>query len=360
MGAPSISIAFIEKAQETILRGERGIVAMILKGSAAGATEIVTAADIPSTFTEEAQQQVKNCLLGYDTAPKKIIVYTITGTDYTDALTYLAGQKWNWLVIPTVETDEKTADIVTWIKNQRDNMHLTYKAVLPNTAADYEGIVNVTNGYTYNGTVYTAEQACARAAGIICGTSDSRSCTYAPVPEASDCARMTKAELDAAVDAGKFVWFWDGEKVKVCRGVTSLTTTTASKGDSFKKIRLVEIMDMIRDDITITAQDRFIGKYPNDYDSKCVLITAINEYFRILRKDTLLDAGHCEIDIDKNIDYIRQHGGMIALEDGTEIKLEDATEQQIKEAPTGSYVFLRASIRMLDAIEDIVLDIYIG
>ena len=360
MGAPSISIAFIEKAQETILRGERGIVAMILKGTTAGLTNIVTAADIPATFTAEAQQMVKNCMLGYDTAPKKIIVYTITGTDYTDALTQLGRLKWDWLVIPTVATDEKVDDVVTWIKHQRNDLHLTYKAVLPNVAADFEGIVNVANGYTYNGVAYTAEQACARVAGIICGTSTSRSCTYAPLPEAADCDRLSKTELDTAVDSGKLVFFWDGEKVKICRGVTSLTTTSATKGDSFKKIRLVETMDAIRDDITITAQDQFIGKYPNDYDSKCILITAINEYFRTLRKDTLLDAGHCEIDIDKNIDYIRQHGNKILLEDGTEIALEDATEQQIKAAPTGSYVFLRASIRMLDAIEDIVLDIYIA
>lgn len=359
MGAPSISIAFIEKAQETIRRGERGIVAMILKGTTEGATTIFSVSDIPASYSAENQQWIKNVLLGYETSPRKIIVYMITDVNnYDKALTYLGAQKWNWLVIPTVQTDEKTAEIVAWIKNQRDNLHLTYKAVLPNMAADYEGIVNVANGYTYNGTAYTAEQACARAAGIICGTSDSRSCTYAPLPEASDCDRLDQSALNDAVDAGKFVFFWDGEKVKVCRGVTSLVTKTTTKGDSFKKIRLVEFMDMIRDDITITAQDNFIGKYPNNYDSKCVLISAINEYFHTLISEDILASGYCEIDIEKNMEYIRQHGNVVVVGD-EEIALEDASEQQIKEAVTGSYVYLRAVIRMIDAIEDIVLDVYI-
>ena len=42
------------------------------------------------------------------------------------------------------------------------------------------------------------------------------------------------------------------------------------------------------------------------------------------------------------------------------INVEDATEQQLKEGNTGSHVFLRATISLLDAIEDIDLDIYIG
>lgn len=362
MGAPSISIAFIERAQQTIARSERGILAMIVRdtGVTAGPYTVITSADIPEGLSDANIAQVKNALLGYERAPRKIVLYVIADVEgYTAALTYLCTQRWNWLVIPTVATDEKTADIVAWIKAQREDEHLTYKAVLPNTAADYEGIVNVTSGYKVGNTTYTAEQACARVAGIICGTSNHRSSTYAPLPEATDCDRLSRTAMDTAVDAGQLILMWDGEKVKVCRGVTSFQTKTLTKGDSFKKIRLVEIMDQIRDDITMTAQDSFIGKYPNTYDAKCVLISAINGYFQQLEKEYLLAAGFVEIDLEKNIEYIKAHGGTVIVDD-EEIALEDATEQQIREAPTGSYVFLRAVIRMVDAIEDIVLDIYIG
>lgn len=366
MGAPSISIAFIERAKETMRRGERGILAMILKDAAEANYVVTSVADIPVSLSTQNKAYIKTALLGYETTPKKIIVYVIETPgenetlSYDDALEFLSKYRWDWLCIPTVATDGMASTVATWIVNQRSTMHATYKAVLPDTAADNEGIVNVGNSYKEGSTSYTKEEACVRAAGIICGTSKSRSCTYATIPEATDCDRMTQTEIDTAVDAGKFIFFWDGEKVKVCRGVTSFVTPTTDKGDSFKKIRLVEFMDMIKDDIRLTAQDSYIGKYPNTYDSKCVLITAINQYFSELKSEDVLSAGNCEIDIEKNIQYITQHGGTIVLDNGEVVSLADATEQQIKEAQTGSFVYLRATIQLIDAIEDIVLDIYIG
>lgn len=365
MGAPSISVAFIEKAQETIHRGARGVIAMILKDSAQQTFTVAMPTDIPAGLSTMNKQLLQNALLGYEVAPRKIIVYVIgpvaSGEElsYNDALTYLGGQKWDYLVVPTMETDAMVATVVSWVGAQRTQYNATYKVLVPNTASDAEYVINVANKYKVGDTVYTEEQACARVAGIICGTSTRMSCTYAPLPEATDCDRMTSAELDEAVDAGKLVFFWDGEKVKICRGVTSFVTPTATKGDSFKKIRLVEFMDMIKDDIRITAQDRFVGRYPNTYDSKCVLIAAINQYFAELQSEDVISTGSCEIDLAKNIAYINEHGGTILI-DGDEIPVADATEQQIKEAPTGSIVYLRAAIRLVDAIEDIVLDIYIG
>lgn len=78
------------------------------------------------------------------------------------------------------------------------------------------------------------------------GTPMTISCTYAPLPEVSDVGRLTREAMDAAVDAGKFILFHDGEKVKVARGVNSLQTTTQDKGDAWKKIKMVEVMDMIQ------------------------------------------------------------------------------------------------------------------
>ena len=46
--------------------------------------------------------------------------------------------------------------------------------------------------------------------------------------------------------------------------------------------------------------------------------------------------------------------------DGETVDVEYATEDQIRRAATGSQVFLIATISMLDAIEDIKLDIYTG
>lgn len=361
MGAPSISVNFIEAASTAIKRGERGVIAMILRGSKAADYTVLSVEDIPTALSAANQLQVKLALLGYQQSAKKIYIHVIAAkTDYADALTYFGKMQWDYLVAPDAATDGAAETIATWIKSQRNDHHHTYKAVLPNTAADCEGIVNVTNGCTYSdGTKLTAEKMCARVAGIICGTPLSMSCTYAPLTEMTDCDRMTETELNAAVDAGKLVFFWDGEKVKICRGVTSFVTTTATKGDSFKKIKLVDAMDMIRDDITMTAQDSYIGKYANNYDNKILLITAINSYFAGLTNEAVLASGSCEIDIDKNVEYYKAHNNRLII-DGEIVSVEDATETQLKQGQTGSYVYLKANVALVDAIEDIVLDIYIG
>lgn len=145
--------------------------------------------------------------------------------------------------------------------------------MLPNKAADSEAVVNFATGDILVGTTeFTTAEYCSRIAGLIAGTPMTISCTYAPLPEVSDVGRLTRAAMDAAVDAGKFILFHDGEKVKVARGVNSLQTTTQDKGDAWKKIKMVEVMDMIQTDIRTTAQDAYIGKYANSYDNKCLLV----------------------------------------------------------------------------------------
>ena len=221
LGVPSVNIAFIEQSITAIQRGERGIIAMILTDAGMddkSSFTVFDVSDIPEGLSEVNKQQLKFALMGYQTAPRKIIGYCMkTSAGYTDALKWAATQKFNYLVATTAETDEKTQDIVSWIKSQRTNNHMTYKAVLSNTAADCEAIVNLTSGATMGDTAYTAEQLCSRVAGIICGTPLTMSCTYAPLTEMSDCDRLTETELSAAVNRAELKFMWDGEKVKLCR-----------------------------------------------------------------------------------------------------------------------------------------------
>ena len=353
MGAPTINISFIEKGATAIQRGERGIVALVLIDSAAGVHTVYNVAGVPTTLTEANQQFVKDALLGYQVAPKKVIVYVMESVDgYADMMTYMEKVRWDWMAIPTVETDEKASDIASWIKSLRTNDHKMVKAVLPNQTADSEGVVNVTGTTVRNGVTMTAEQLCPRVAGLIAGTPMTISCTYAPLHEMDSCNYLNKEAQDAAVDAGKFIFKWDGEKVKVVRGVNSFTTTTDSKGNSFKKIKIVEAMDMIYDDIRTTAEDSYIGKYANSYDNKCLLITAIHAYFAELARNGILNPNYnnlCEIDIDAQRNWLQSQGEPV----------DEMTDDEIKVADTGSYVFLKANIRILDAMEDITLDIYI-
>jgi hypothetical protein len=355
MGMPSVNVSFSEKAAQVIKRGERGIVALVLKEATLPTTNpivVLDVSDIPTTLTAANQEQIKLALLGYQNAPKKVIAFVIKDgatISYTPALTYLETNRFDYLAIPTVSTDGKTADIVTWIKAQR-SAGRQVKAVLPNTAGDHEGIINYATESVTNGTTtYTTEQYCSRIAGLIAGTPLTISCTYAPLSELTDCKRLNKTDMDAAIDAGKFIVFFDGEKVKVGRGVNSLTTISQDKGNQFKKIKIVEAMDMIYDDITKTAQDSYLGKFSNSYDNKCLLMSAIGGYYEQLILDGVLSSGTVEIDIPSQRAYLKAKG----------VATDEMSDDDIKVYDTDDKVFLKASVKILDAIEEINLPINI-
>lgn len=270
-------------------------------------------------------------------------------TDYTAAYNYLAGVRFQYLVVPTAKTDGTTSSIVSFVKEQRNEGNLI-KAVLPDTAADCEGIINLTTtSFVEGDTTYTAEQYCSRIAGIIAGTPLTMSATYAPLNELTDCQRMTRSQADAAANAGQFVALWDGEKVKMGRAINSLVTTSQTKNNQFKKIKIVDAMDMISDDIRKTCEDSYVGKYANTFSNKLTLIAAIGNYFDGLAIDSVIGSYELDIDSDANESYLKGRG----------VDTSKMTPAQIREANTGSYVFLKATISMVDAIEDIILKIAI-
>lgn len=385
MGAPSMDIQFIERAITAITRGERGIVLLWVKdtlpAAAVNPATVILESDIPSGLSDATVEQIKLAMIGYTNAPKKVLVYGMGITEdaeteaveagYKKAMEVSETVKFDYLAIPTVETDGKAQDIATWVKSMRATKKKKIKAVLPNTAADHEGVINFTTDKNVktetvtekDGTkttvdiVYTAEQYCARIAGLIAGTPLTIACTYAPLNELSDCTRLT--DIDTPVDNGEFIVFYDGEKVKVVRGVNSFKTTVDGKGESFKKIKIVEAMDMINDDIIKTAQDSYLGKYANSYSNKCLLISAISGYFAQLKRDGIISSYSVSLDAEAIRIYLKGKGLKATLDDGTIKEVDECSDEEIITADTGSFVFLKGNVKILDAIEDIKMPIYI-
>lgn len=351
--SPRVTVSFTELGISAITRGDKGTVAVIVRDAAALDPFVLTqGTQTPTMLGKENQDYIKRTFLGYVTPPKKVIVY-VMGTDGTisDALDYMAAQVFDYIVAPADCTKEEAAEVASWVKSQRLNNGAKYKAVLPNHKADNYAIVNFTgDGMTDGATVWTTAAYCSRIAGLLAGTPMKISATYAPLPELSDCARLTKEESDEAVGAGELALRWDGRKVKLDRAVTSLVTTSQGMLDSFKKIKIVEIMDLIRTDITATAEDEYVGKYANSYDNKMLLVAAIRGYFMGLEQSGLVQPGYMvDIDVDAQEQYLVSKG----------VNVEDMTEQQLREADTGSLVFLKATCKILDAIEDIDINVEI-
>ena len=377
LGMPSVVVKFVEAGIEAIQRSQRGIVGLILEDTKVSITKlgqktdqhealknpftVYTVDDIPSELSEKNKDYILKALKGYNKPPLKIVIYMMEtvqggGADkFQDPLKVMLTERFDYLAIPTIETAQLEY-LGTWVKTARENKFKKIKVVLPNHPGDYEGVVNfantkvVTADREYKPAEYTA-----RIAGLIAGTNMTQSATYAPLNEVIDCDRYTQDEMNQMVNEGKFFIWFDGEKFKMSRAVNSLVTTSQGKLEGFQTMKIVDIMDMMYDDIKKTAEDSYIGKYTNDYENKCLLISAIMGYFKQLENERLLQKGYskCEIDTEAVRTYQLSHGLY------TKEELAKMSDDEVKRLDTKKIVFLKAKVRPLDAMEDIQLPISI-
>ncbi|UEL47355.1 phage tail sheath C-terminal domain-containing protein [Terrisporobacter hibernicus] len=352
MGLPEINIVFQSLATTAIERSQRGTVVLIVKDDTA--TErtytFTKISEVDKTkFTSKIYDYIE---LAFKGSPNKLIVEVMNTTNERTlqlVLKDLKNKKFNYMAIPGIEKSE-TTEVTTWIKECRKDGKV-FKAVLPNTAADYEGIINfATTGIKVGDKAYTTEEYCARIAGILAGLPVTRSSTYYVLDEVDEIVEHDDPNTD--IDAGKLILVNDGVKIKIGRGVNSLTTVEQPKSKEFKKIKILESMDIMYEDIKTTFEDEYIGKVTNSYDNKIIFLSAVNAYFRGLQKDGVLEPNSealAELDLIAQEKYLTEN----------QVDITELSEQELKEANTGSKVFFKASVTPLDAMEDLDFNIYI-
>lgn len=349
MGLPQIEIEFKAKAVSAVKRSAMGIVALILRDDteAEGITTIKSVEDLDSTqWTVENADYINKTLLG---TPSKVVVVRVgEETPIANVLKTLNSIKFNYLAMPDA-TEAEAETITSWIKSKRTNDKKTYKAVVAHQDADAEGIINfTTEDILVGGTTYTAQQYTARIAGILAGVPFTRSATYYELPEVDSITESETPNED--IDNGQLILINDGEVHKIGRAVNSLTTLTVTKKEDYKKIKIVEVMDMIKDDIRDTFNKEYVGKIINVYDNQILFVIAVNAYFKILMTDQILDSSY------ENVSFIDVDAQRLAWESiGTDTT--ELTDSQIKEMSFGSSVFLGGQIKIADAMEDLKFDI---
>lgn len=349
MGLPTIDIVFKGKAVTALKRSAQGIVALILRDETDTNTpvQIKSIEDVDAAqWTVENADYINKTLLG---TPSKVIVIRVgEETLIADALKQLNSIKFNYLAMPDATEAEATA-ITSWIKSKRTNDKKTVKAVLANQVADDMGVVNfTTEDILVDGTTYTAQQYTSRIAGILAGIPFTRSATYYELPEIDSITESETPNED--IDNGQLIIINDGEVHKIGRAVNSLTTVTADQKADYKKIRVVEAMDLIRDDVRDTFNKAYIGKVNNIYDNQILFVIAVNAYFAQLEEDQILDPN---FDNRAFIDADAQRRAWESI--GTDTS--EMSDQDVLEMSFGSEVFLGGSVKTVDAMEDLKFEI---
>lgn len=266
----------------------------------------------------------------------------------SQALEMIRGLNFDYLCIPQYKTQYGEA-VKTFLEEIR-RAGKKGKAVLPGFRADSSAIINFTTAgismkWDDEKEVREPDTAeyCCRIAGICAGIPLTRSVTYYVLDEILNTDQVVDA--DACIDAGELVIIFDGEKFKIARGVNSLQTVTETEPEDFKKIKVREGADIVRHDIHTTFHDDYVGKLNNTYDNKQAFIGAVNRYFADLEGQILDgEAGnYAELDTERIRKYLQDNG----------TDVDELTEQKVREANTGSGIYITGKVRFLDALEDL-------
>lgn len=365
-GLPYVLIDFKTKGTTAIKRSARGIVVMILHNETSDEIKtyrISDVSDIPTTGLSEINVDlIKKCLMG---TPLRVLVYTLPNAEVESAqntqatvLKLISNTKFNYICAPTAINQEQ-ADLVSWVKSMNENKGKTYMAVVANQAADNEFIINFTTdkievdaGDDGEGNplykTYTALQYTARIAGILAGLALDRSATYFKLTEVHSVEKYE--DIDDHIDKGELVLFdeEDGDGVKIARACNSLTTFTTDKGKSFRKIKIMEGIAMVKNDIRDTFKKYYVGKVVNDYDHKLLFIAAILVYFSEISGNVLDASAKNTVDIDEQF---QRNKAILAGE-----KVEDMTVMDIRKYNTGDTLALAGSVKFVDAMENLKID----
>jgi hypothetical protein len=245
---------------------------------------------------------------------------TTSNTDVTAFLDAIEGIKFNSLCFPSTDSALKTA-AKSKIKYLRENIGKTVIGVLADCAADYEGIINVTNSVVVDGVSLTNAQATAWVAGACAGATYTQSNTYKAYEGATAVNGVkTHEQAVAAINNGEFFFSCsDNGDIVVEYDINSLVTIPADKDATYRKNRVIRVFDTFAENIHINFPP---NRYPNTPDGWEIMEGVGRSILK-----TFEDAGAI-----KNVAY-------------------DADFSVDREASTGDQTFFNVGLEAIDSAE---------
>ena len=78
-----------------------------------------------------------------------------------------------------------------------------------------------------------------------------------------------------------------------------------------------------------------------------------------MKRDDIISSYSVGLDAEEIRNYLKSKGEQASFDDGTVKEVDDCSDKEIITADTGASVFLSGNVKILDAIEDIKMPIYI-
>lgn len=191
-------------------------------------------------------------------------------TSFTDYFNLIGGENWQCMAINTSDTSIGES-VIKFIKLMRETRGRKCQAVVYKASgANYEGVINVEQGYKTENDTVTVDLFPLYVASITAGANVNESNT-ARVVEGATSIINPVAEEDIAdhLSSGKFILTYrqDGA-VCVEQDINSLHSFTPDKGYAFSKNRVIRCLDEIGNTTSLVFNRNYCGKVDNDDDGR--------------------------------------------------------------------------------------------
>lgn len=224
----------------------------------------------------------------------------VTGVEYQAALD--AFESYSFNVLGCLSTTAEIIDLVAqYTKRLRDTVGMKFQAVVYRTpTADYEGVISVENTVLDKDAL--ASSLVFWETGSASGTAVNKSQTNKVYDgEFTVDVLYTQSQLEAALEAGKFIFHKVGDEVRVLEDINTFTSITDEKTSDFSSNQTIRVIDQIANDIAVLFNTKYLGKVPNGADGRVSLWNDIVTHHQDLQKikaiedfdsdDVLVEAG---------------------------------------------------------------------
>lgn len=210
---------------------------------------------------------------------------TIASAAYIDYLEKIEPYYYNSM--GCMATDNSIIELFTAYTKRLVNEEGRYAQLIVANypAADSECVTSIKNGVVLDtGDTIPPEMAVAWLTGASAGANVNESLTYATYPGASGVTTSySNTDIITAIRAGEFVFtpVKDGT-VHVEYDINTFTQFTATKGKSFKKNRIVRVLQSFGNDVQTIFSKYYIGKTDNNANGRSILKAELVAYCNTL------------------------------------------------------------------------------
>ena len=263
-----------------------------------------------------------------------------------DTLALLSKVRVNgYMAVPQITDEQDKKKVADFIKTQRNDEDYPLKGVLYNYQADNEGITNFT-GNNLGIDEYTSDEYCLDVACMKCTLGANENLTNHIAKKVKSCD--VKVDADASVANGELFLINNGTNIVFSNDVNSLTTIPNGQNEFLTHARVVEVLDLVKEDINEICNRTITGKMGNSYSNRRTVVANLCKYLKSLRGYLSNDdLSFAELDLEATKEYL----------DSINFDYSEMDDETILKQKIGTNVFIKITLYVMDIMEHINFNI---